>query len=248
MVTRTPLVAGADPATGQRTPRWLAMQRGEALPQPVPRLERRGVPRLPRRQAPGCDGHHGTGGGDVLAHGRRQARQHVGRRGGGHVEHLGDDSWYCIPICRPARRPTAAASAGAEHRAQLGQQRPHVVHGVVALDLRQPPGVPADGREVAGRTGRRLAGREAQPFLGRQRTVLLDVVAHEPDTAVRRQRRGDEPEPVIAQRDAVVGVPAPSIARFTSVGTAHTATPSQIHRAAGSGPTTSCPTRRSTRP
>ena len=94
-----------------------------------------------------------------------------------------------------------------------------------------------------------LAGREAQALLGRQRAVLLDVVPDEADAAVGRQRRGDEAEAVVAERHAVVGVPAPEH-RPVDLGR-HARTRRRRPRssaAGGSGPTTWCPTRRSTRP
>jgi hypothetical protein len=163
------------------------VQRGEALPEPVPRGERRRRPRVVATQSPAGTPHDVAVGGHVLPHRRGQPGQHVDQRGVGHVE-AGDDVVVVLHAdLAPGEVPHVAGVGRTEHGAELGKDRAHVVHRVVALDLGQPFGIPRHRRQLDGRARRLLPRREPQPLLRRQRAVLLDVVADQPDAAVSRQ-------------------------------------------------------------
>ena len=82
------------------------------------------------------------------------------------VEERGHDVGVLHGDLAPGRAADMARVGRAEHRAQLGQQRAHVLHGVVALDLGEPARRPSStvGSSPAG-PGRVLTGGEAEPLV-----------------------------------------------------------------------------------
>ena len=102
---------------------------------------------------------------------------------------------------------------GTEGLREHGQDRPHVVHRVVAHDLLQTrlgPVRALDARRGGGVEVRAVfAGREAEPLLGLEVPVVLEVVALETGLAVGGLLGADEAEPRIAEAHAIVGMPGP---------------------------------------
>jgi hypothetical protein len=119
---------------------------------------------------------------------------------------------------------------GTERLGEHAQDRPHVVHRVVAHDLlqaRRGPVGALDARRGGGVEVRAVfAGREAEPLLGLEVPVVLEVVALETGLAVGGLLGAHEAEARIAEAHAIVGVPARSMARETSLGTPQIAVPS----------------------
>ncbi len=89
----------------------------------------------------------------------------------------------------------------------------HIFHGVVAVGFFQPrlrPAFDRQRRRGAGIEQRRLEmTREHQPRIRLERMIVFVVITLEPVLAVDALLGADEAEVWIAQRHAVIGVPAP---------------------------------------